>query len=235
MAKKVVEDVFGSAPTKDVPKKADKKTKAGVESGPALAKVAAIDFITKSLKGLRETYEGMAKDEMLDKFVEDGLKAGKRPENYRGVSGLGEASCELKKRATSSPVSEDEVSELTKMGIEVKLETVQEEMFVFNPEILKNPELRAKISAAFAKIDFGGVQPIERIAPVQKYVASEEAIEAVFKTAKTPAVGSKLLSMVTTLAIKSKWNGTKAQAYELLSAEEEKPETETVVSSVTLS
>lgn len=228
MAKKVaVEDIFGAAPTKDMPKKSDKKTKAGVESGPAIAKVAAIDYITKSLKGLRETYEQMAKDEMLDVFVADGLKNQKRPENYRGVNGLGEASCELKKRATSSPLLEDEVSELKKAGIEVKLETVQEEMFVFNPEILKNPEMRAKISAAFAKIDFGGIQPIERIAPVQKYVATEEAIEEVFKKSKTAGIGSKLLSMVTVLAIKTKWNGNKVQAYDLL-AEDADPKVESI-------
>lgn len=224
MAKKmVVEDIFGAAPTKEVPKK-DEKKKAGIESGPAIAMVAAIDYITKSLKGLRETYEAMAKDEMLDVFVGDGLKIGKRPENYRGVNGLGEASCELRKRASSSPLLDEEVSELKKAGIEVKLETTQEEMFVFNPEVLKNPELRAKISAAFAKIDFEGLQPIERIAPVQKYVATEEAIDEVFKISKTAKIGSKLLSLVTVLAIKPKWNGNKAQAYDLLAQDAQKDE-----------
>jgi hypothetical protein len=228
MAKTAVIDVFGAAPVVPSKRKAEKGEKPGIESGVALAKVAAIDFIMKSLKGVRETYEGMLKDEMLDKFVETGLAGQKRPDNYRGVNGKGEASCEMRKRSTASPLSDDEVSELAKLGIEIKLETVQEEMFVFNAEVLKNPELRAKISAAFAKIDFGDIQPISKIEAQQKYVASEEAIEEVFKKSKTQAIGSKLLSMLTTLAVKSKWNGNKSDAYALLAEEDS-------ITSVTLS
>jgi hypothetical protein len=216
----VVPDVFGLAPVL-APKEKGKKEKAGVPSGPALAYVAAIDYIMKSLKGVRETYEGMLKDEMLDRFVEQGMEHKKRPDNYRGVNGMGEASCEMRKRSTASPLTETEVEELAKLKIEVQLETVQEEMFVFNAEVLKNPELRAKISAAFAKIDFGELQPISKIEAQKKYVASEESIEEVFKKAKDSKICSKLVSMLTTLAVKSKWSGTKHDAFTLLSEESE--------------
>lgn len=219
MAKKsaAVTDVFGAAPVKEVKPKADKKTeKPGVEMGSAIEKVAAIDFITKSLKGLRETYEGMAKDEMFDKFLEQGMKAQHRPENFRGTHGMGEASCELRQRASTSPLSDEEVSELTKANIEVEEVTIVEEAFQFNPEVLKNPELRAKISAAFAKIDFGGLTPIIKIEEQKKAVVTPEAIEKVFATITDSKLGRKLASMMTVLAIKSKWNGKKQDAYSLL-------------------
>jgi hypothetical protein len=216
-----VADIFGAAPTKAEEPKGKKKTeKPGVEMGTAIQKVAAIDFLMKALKGTRETYEGMAKDEMFDRFLEDGMKAEHRPENFRGVNGKGEASCEMRQRSSASPLSVEEVDALTEAGIEVTKVVTQEEAFQFNPEVLKNPELRAQISAAFAKINFGDIQPIVRIEPKEEYVASPEAIEKVFNSIKDSKLARKLTSMLTTLAIKSKWNGSKQEAYALLSEDE---------------
>jgi hypothetical protein len=211
-------DMFAAAainavvPEKPKTKKAEKP---GVEMGEALQKVAAIDAIMTSLKGIREQYEGQVKDEMADRFVSEGVAIHHRPENFRGVNGLAEASCELRKRSTASAIAEEEVSEFVKAGIEVEEIEVTPEAFLFNPEILSNPKHKAKLSAAIAALDFDGVQPILYQPAVKKYVATESMIDAVFSKAKGK-VAAKLMSMVTVLGLKTKWNGSKKAAYTIL-------------------
>lgn len=200
-----------SAPT---PAKKEKKAeKVGIPMGSALEKVAAVDFIMESLKGVRTTYEGMVKDEMNSHFVEEGSLIQRKPENFRGVSGKGEASCELRRRSSASAIPEEEAAELIAAGIEVEETIVTPEAFLFNPEILANPELRAKVSEALSKIDFGGLQPLLYQPPVKKFLASDEIISAVFKSAKKVA---KLLGSVTTMSLKTKWSGTRGEAYQVL-------------------
>jgi len=222
MAKKTQEslDMFAAAAKTAVIEekpKGKKAEKPGIESGSALAKVAAIDFITKSLKGVRETYEGMLKDEMFDHFLDEGIKIGRRPENYRGINGFGEASCEMRQRSSASVLTEEEASELTKAKIEVTEVTIKEEAYLFNPEVISNPELRAKVSKALSGIDFGGLQPILYQPSEKAKVASPEAIEQAFKVIKDSKILRKIAGMLTTLAVKSKWNAGKQEAYKLLS------------------
>jgi hypothetical protein len=214
-------DMFAAATTNAVipeKPKAKKAEKPGVEMGVALEKIAAIDALTASLKGIRETYEGQVKDEMADRFVSEGTAIKHRPENFRGVHGLGEASCELRKRSTASALSEEEANELIKAGIEVEEVEVTPEAFLFNPEVIANPELRAKVSAALAKIDFGGLQPIQFQPAVKKFVATESMINSVFSKTKGKTA-AKLLSFVTVLGVKTSWRGTKADAYAALGSD----------------
>ena len=218
MAKKTATpapDLFATA-TVISEKPKGKKTKDGVESGPALAKVAAIDFIKKSLEGVRSTYEGMLKDEMFDRFLDEGLKTQRRPDSYRGVNGLGEASCELRQRSSASALSAEELEELQKAKIQVKKVTIKEEAYIFNSEIITNPELRAKVSKALSGIDFGDLQPILKQNAEVAYVASPEAIEQTFKDIKDSMALRRVASMLVTLAVKTKWNGGKQEAYGLL-------------------
>jgi broad specificity phosphatase PhoE len=140
-----------------MPEKATaKKSKVAVkEQGKAFEVLCALRYIKKGIEGLEETYEGTAKDEVMDKFVAEGLEKHDRPANYRGKSGKGEASCQLQLRGSKSPLTADQVESITKLGLEVHEEEVSPEQFIFNSSVLSSPELRAKISAALSKIDCG--------------------------------------------------------------------------------
>ena len=223
MAKTNTIDLFATAQAEAVvvpEKKSKKAEKPGVEMGEALAQVAAIDFIMESLKGQRSEFESTVKEEMQDHFIQEGIALKHRPANFKGVAGgFASASCELRKRSTASVLSDEEVSELIKVGIEVEEVEVRPEAFLFNPEVLADVKLREKVSKALAGIDFGGLQPILYQAPEKKFVANETMIDKVFSEIKNKKIVAKLLSMVTVLGVKSKWTGTKSQALELLTGE----------------
>lgn len=224
MAKKsTLTDAFGSAPV--MPEKATaKKSKVAVkEQGKAFEVLCALRYIKKGIEGLEETYEGTAKDEVMDKFVAEGLEKHDRPANYRGKSGKGEASCQLQLRGSKSPLTADQVESITKLGLEVHEEEVSPEQFIFNSSVLSSPELRAKISAALSKIDCGlddegnPIPLILRQPRKTKFTATDETLKAVFATVTDPKEALKHVSSLTTLVLKTKWNGSKTEAWNVVS------------------
>ena len=224
MATKKIVDPFAAAKAAATPKveKAVKPAKeiTFVPMGASLEMVAACASLEENIKAVKETYMAQVKSDALDEFVKQGVALGDRPKNFKGAYGRAEAGLEMKVRTSTSILTEAEAEALKGAGVEVKPVEVSPEAYLFNPAIISDPFLRAKLIKALASVDFGGIDPVIYTPAVTKLVASEAMIEKVFgsfKGTKTALKATKLVSMVTTLAVvKPKWKGTKADAYSIL-------------------
>ena len=92
---------------------------------------------------------------MIETFVKSTLAAKTRPDNFKGTDQNSEASCELRKRSSKSPLSVTEIAILTQHGVTSEtlvLNPAREERFSINPEIVGNAKLAGKVSDALSKI-----------------------------------------------------------------------------------
>lgn len=210
-------DIFATAPAApSTEKKAKgKKAKPELQIGTNLDVLAAADAIAKTLEGVQSAYSTMVKNTMSKHFASEGTTLGRRPENVRGIGDHSSASLELKKRDSRLALTTEEVTYLEEAGVEVEEKVTQEERFFFNEAILADPILRAKVSAAFALIEFGDITPIVKQEKVVSKIVSDESIEQAFKD-KTPEQAEKLTAIVGTLAIKPTFAGTLREAIEVL-------------------
>lgn len=241
-----VADIFATAapvapkePTKGKAKKVEVKIASTVvkdEAGAVLKTtnpldlLAAADALAKTLKTVADVHSTEVKSLMTKHFAHEGTMLGRRPENFRGLGDKSSASCQLKQRDERRVLAPEEVEILTAAGVAMDEKVTQEEAYQFNQEVLANPELRAKISAAFALIDFGGLNPLVKLEKVTSKVVNEQSLETVYSaakakadTAKTPAEkeaaekeAAKLAGIVGTLAITPKFEGTLKDAMTVL-------------------
>lgn len=210
-------DMFAAAPTTTAPKaeKKAKKSKPELAIGRSLDVLAAADAIAKSMKGVIDAYGTMIKGSMSKHFASEGSTLGRRPENVSLIGDHSTASGELRKRDDRRVLVTEEAERLEAAGVAIEEKEIEPERFYFNDEILANPELRQKVSAALSLIDFEGKSPILRQERVIAKVVSEESIQQAF-CGKTAEESERLLQIVGTLAIKPKFNGTLAEASEIL-------------------
>jgi hypothetical protein len=206
-------DFFAAAPVVKAPAPKPKKgEKEKVDLGESLNILAALDQVADAVAGARVVYEGMIKDQVNDIFVEKGMELGKRPENMLGTACFATASLELRKRSSASVLNTDDQALLAKYGVPMDEKVIKEavpERFFFNPEILNNPKLRAKVSAALGGVDFGGIAPLLQQPAedaVTAKIACDDSINAVFTAADNDADVLQLMKLVTTLALKVKMN-----------------------------
>jgi hypothetical protein len=208
-------DLFAAAPVVKAPptpkaKRGEKKKT--IDLGENLNVLAALDQVAEAVAGARVVYEGMIKDQVTDIFVEEGMELGKRPENMLGKACFSTASLELRKRSSASALNTDDQALLAKYNVPMGEKVIKDavpERFFFNPEILENPKLRAKVSAALGGVDFGGIAPLlqQPAEPaITAKVASDESIQAVFTAADNAKDVAQLMKLVTTLALKVKMN-----------------------------
>ncbi len=210
-------DMFATAPTtptKAAEKKA-KKSKPELTIGRNLDVLAAADAIAKSMKGVIDAYGSMIKGSMTKHFATEGSTLGRRPENVSLTGDHSTASGELRKRDERRVLIVEEAEKLEAAGVVIEEKEIEPERFYFDNEILSDPEYRAKVSAALSLIDFGGKSPIVKQERVVAKVVSEESIQQAF-VGKTADEAEQLLQIVGTLAIKPKFNGTLAEASEIL-------------------
>ncbi len=217
MAKKV--DIFSAAEkVAPTPEKKAKKTKEQIVLGSDLDNFSAAVAVTKTLEGVAATYEARIKANMLKLFASMGSEANKRPANFEGVGATSSASCELKKRASSSVLTEEEASMLTEKGIKLDEKVIREEAYLFNQAILADPVLRKKVSDALSKIDFGGISPILHQEREVKKVIHEESLDQLFMLSESEDEAAALIPTVGTLSIKPKFEGTLSDAVSMLEA-----------------
>lgn len=179
-----------------------------IELGSTLDTLAAIKALTESLGTIYTTCEKELKDRMVAEFVSQAIKTGKRPDSFRGVSAHAEASCELKKRASNVYLSDEEKNILDANEIPSAKKVTHEaidERFFFNPALVADASLAAKISAALGKVPELQGQEI-----LMKQVAREEQVRFFLEDGALEAVcaikdGTKmreLLRIAASLAIK---------------------------------
>jgi hypothetical protein len=173
-----------------------KGTKHTVEMS-GLEAYAQIDALIKALEGQKKTMGAEINAEALEEFMRLGAN-GVRPDSFTGFEGNATASVELRKRSTASVLTEDEVKELTKLGIPVETVTLQNELFGINPAYVEDMKLLTKVETALAGIvpeDFFFKQE-----KISKQVVSDESLVTAF----AKKAGSAVIRMLTTSALKPK-------------------------------
>ena len=207
-----VTDFFSCAPTISQPVPEVTNSNLKLNTNGDLETLAALDYIKDLIASVSETVGSSVYSSALEGFVDRGMVRLARPDNFDAEEGLGTANCQLKKRSSASVLTKEEQKVLTNFNIpfeEVTKSAAIPEKFLFNSELLSDPEMRAKISAALSTIDFGGKSPILREAPVEArkvMVASEASIDACFKLPNREDVKATL-KIVTSRALRLKWNG----------------------------
>jgi hypothetical protein len=216
-------DLFATAPTvapKPAAAKKGKKKEFALSETHTL--YAAAKSLVDSATTIVKTLEAEVKAETKEIFANEGVRLNGQPENFDGISAHASSNCQLRHRASTSVLSEEEVRIAKENGIPLAEKVTKEavpERFFFEESLLSNPEYRAKISAALSTIDFGGISPIVRQAPEEKvfgYIVAENAIDELFKKVKDTTKAKELMSIVGVLALKTKFDGTLQDAVKIL-------------------
>jgi hypothetical protein len=146
--------------------------------------------------------EGTVKAQMAAFFIADGVKGKQQPENFKGVEGYVEASCQLKKRSSNSGLDDLEIQLCEKHGIPTVEEVDRHECFVFNPAhadwLTKHGPA---VSAALIKLG-APADIIQKQDEKKKVCVADDAIDVLFK--KPKAVVDQMLPVVSDLAIRPK-------------------------------
>lgn len=197
--------MFATAKTV-APVKKSKSDKKDVRDIKGLEAVGLLDAAIKSLTAMKQTYEGVAKEAMSNVFVEVGMAAGKRPDNFKGIEGSVTASCELRMRSSKSGLSPDEVALCTDHGIPTTVVVDTHDTYILNPEHAHNAEYQAVMQKALEPLIKKGKLPADifmKQEGVSRKVVADDAMDAVFAKDDEELV-ARLLAVVGTLAIKPK-------------------------------
>jgi hypothetical protein len=245
MAKTTAVDLFAAAPTAPAAPKVDAKGKSKRREIPLTSKFgageeekkvnthdlyAAAKAIATAATTLTKSLEEDVKKETKGHFTTLGLE-GKGSDSFTGTSDHANSNCQLRKRATTSTLTPEEVRIAQENNIPLEKKVIKEavpERFFFNEELLSNPTYREQISKALGKINFGGVNPIIRQAPeeeISSYVTTDHSIDAIFnitakhdfETQEEKVIKTKqLLDIVGVLALKTQFTGSLKDAFNLL-------------------
>lgn len=201
-------NMFAAAAAKPVveqPKAGRKKAEVTHPMSGKLDQLASLKAFAATIEAQMKALESELKGDATDELVKRGMAIGGRPANYKGESATAIAGVELRLRSSASILSEDEVKLLAEENIEATEMELSPEMYAFNPGVLgMGPKVLEKISAALASVkELEGIQVIVHHPAKTKMVASEEAIDKVFKLKDADKVRS-LMPLVTTLALKPK-------------------------------
>jgi hypothetical protein len=168
--------------------------------------LAQYDAVLKSVKTLCATQAEAVKAEMREHFLSQVRQLKKRPPNYRGYEGDASASCELKKRATTSPFTPEEIELLNEYDIPVGENVVVEKQFRVNPEYANDPKKLAQIAKLLEKVPDLPDNLFE-VFEVKTAVCTEETLDATFSD---PKKANAVFDVVACLAVKPKLEHTNA-------------------------
>ena len=179
--------------------KAKKDEKARIAM-PGLETYAALVAVGKQIETMSKTMATQIKSRMAIEFQASGMKHRKRPDNFKGFEGIGEASCELRVRSSSSPLTVEEIEMLKEHNIPVREDDVVVETFIINPEYASNSDLLERVSKALEGVK--GMPNDFILHQSQKKVCVDETtIDAVFAI-EDPKIVAQLFPLVAVLAIK---------------------------------
>jgi len=164
---------------------------------------AAVKDLMKSLEGLEGTLKGDVHDQMMDRFVEDGLRTHSQPMNFTGNDVGATGNMQLRKRSSRSALKETEVTLLEERGISYTESA--DTVYFINKDYEGDEELMAKVEAALESIDDLPTDFLKCATP--KYHTTEKSIGEVFAEATDANDLENLLGVVATLATRVKYEG----------------------------
>lgn len=170
--------VFDSAPTVFTAKASTKVAKAEYHID-GLTELAAIDGMLKTLSAIREQFEVQVKSGGLDIVVAEALRTGQRPANFKILDDGATGAYELRARASTSPLTADEVLIARSLGLPVVENIKVRGGFQFDGETMADPVKMEAISNALESVkELGGKNPIIRVPEVKTEVLGAGAVEA---------------------------------------------------------
>lgn len=163
-----------------------------------LAEYGTIDALMKALKTLQESAKVVCDDQAAEQFVSEAVLYGRRPENFRGMD-IDDvtASMELRKRASNSPLKDEEVDMLDKY--EIPYASV--DTFIINPAYASDGDLLEKVSKALDKVPGLPADFIQKASDTKR-VVTDESLTKVFQSKDEDKIRA-LMPIVTVQAIKA--------------------------------
>lgn len=198
--------MFSTAQVVKPKKSASSKPAKAVVEMDGLEEYAALCAAIEALEGQKAVFEANIKSEMSDIFVAKGIATGEKPASFDATDGVATGNMQLKVRNSRSKLTEAEQQLLREAGIPFTLNTTIDETFIINPEYAGDMKLLAKVEEALKKVKDLPEDFIQKQEGESCYVATNESINAVFKTGNVEKA-SKLLPLVSCLAIKAKIKG----------------------------
>ncbi len=205
----VAKDHAGDEPvTKKGKKAVDAVTITGLED------LAIVKAVIKQLETLETTLKTEVNDQMLDRFVDDGIAAGKKPANFAGTDTNASGSMQLRKRSARSVLTPSDIDLLDELGI--SYDESDDSFFYINKKYADDDKLLTKVSKALDKV--AGIPTDFIEATPTKYVTTDESIDELFKIEKLkPAKAREVLQVVATLASRIKYEGDHDELMDKLS------------------
>lgn len=203
-------NVFDKAPISELPtedKVVSKRKEIWVDG---LDEYAAISVLIDSLNSISTMYGNQIKTQALEEFSKEMMEIKKRPDNFKGVGQVSEASIEMRRRSSNSYLKHDEIDLFTKYGIPMEEEIIKEDLeerYFFNPDILSSQEIAQKISDKLLEIPELKdkkviMRQVKREGSVKKKVC-DKSFDAIAQIENIDLV-RRLLQLVSTLSIKPK-------------------------------
>jgi hypothetical protein len=143
---------------------------------------ATLDFAVKALTALRAVADTTVKTQGTNEYLNMGLEAKARPDNYKGVEGKATVSMEFRNRASSSACSPEELELLKKHNIPTTEVVTVIGTYVINPEYVTNLELLGKIEALLREDPTIPDDLFMLQEEVKKTVVADTAIDVAFQT-----------------------------------------------------
>jgi hypothetical protein len=136
--------IFGGAPVISIPTTAS-KSKAVEVNILGLQNVACLKAVIAALEAVCVEETRRVKDQMETHFLTEGKKLLRRPANFKGLDGIGSASCQL--RASSTALNEDGIALCAEHNIPVEVDVKVAETFIVNPAYASDPTFVTKLEA----------------------------------------------------------------------------------------
>lgn len=198
----------GFANAKSVPAKAPKSKKPELETVEVegMEAVASLKVVIDSLKAIHDSKMAEVKERMVAYFATTGIKTKKGPANFRGVEGEASASCELRRRAVTSPLTEDEITLCAAHNVPVEevIDTV--ETYIINPEYLNDPAVMGAVEAALKKAKGIPADLFMKQEEKKKTVVADGCFDALFGSKLTKADAEAMLGVIGVPAVKATLN-----------------------------
>ena len=167
-----------------------------------LKELAEIDVLIKRLTMIKASFEEQVKSDSMKYFIKDAVSKGEQPDNFRGVDEeeTVTSSVELRKRATTSALTDSEIELLTSLGIQTEKKVTVQEMYGINPVYATDRVLMKKVSKAlspFVPEDFI-VKQEER----STTIVTAETIDDVFQNKRQ--IIKQVLPIVSVITVRPK-------------------------------
>jgi hypothetical protein len=161
-----------------------------------VAELAMVRALEDALETVGSTFDREIKAAVFNHYFQQAQATGQRPESVRAIDGDASASVSLSKRATTSPLNEQQIAVLRENGLEPVREVLMQKLLAVNPKYAANEALLGKVTKALEKIvpeDFIVLQE-ERA----RYVITDAVLAQVFSK-KAPR---EVLELCTSMSCK---------------------------------